>query len=266
MIFSYTQISRYLSCPRSYRHRYIEGWKETELRAQLAFGRAFESALGAYFRGKDCEAVLHEAWAEQRQAALSYGTRDTWDRMLHQGIVLLHLFAQEGRVWVPEPEANLQLKCTRAIDEQDEFVAYVDAIGELDGRRCIIDWKTTTARYTEEPQGLLSLDPQLTCYSWMTGIEEVALVVFVRKSQPEIQYLRATITQEQRSEYLELVRETIKRISAWSFPPHPGVRFPNNGCVSCPYVGLCLSDPELLKNKLFRDRGANLAWLDELSY
>src|SRR5262245_664565 len=102
MIFSYTQISRYLSCTRSYRHRYIEGWHETELRAHLAFGRAFEFALGAYFRGKDSVAALHEAWAEQRHAAMTYGARDTWDRMLHQGIVLLQLFAQEGRVWVAE--------------------------------------------------------------------------------------------------------------------------------------------------------------------
>jgi hypothetical protein len=35
----------------------------------------------------------------------------------------------------------------------------VDAIGELDGLRCIIDWKTTTARYTDNPAGLLALDP-----------------------------------------------------------------------------------------------------------
>ena len=41
------------------------------------------------------------------------------------------------------------------------FVSYIDAIGELDGKRCLIDWKTTTSRYSEEPEGLLSLDPQL---------------------------------------------------------------------------------------------------------
>ena len=36
----------------------------------------------------------------------------------------------------------------------NEFVAYLDAIGELDGKRCLIDWKTTTSRYPEEPEGL----------------------------------------------------------------------------------------------------------------
>jgi hypothetical protein len=58
---------------------------------------------------------------------------------------------------------------------------YLDAIGEIDGVRCLIGWKTTTSRYPEGPEGLLSLDPQLICYSWISGIPEVALVVFVRK-------------------------------------------------------------------------------------
>jgi len=67
-----------------------------------------------------------------------------------------------------------------------DFLAYVDAIGEFDGLRCIIDWKTTTARYSDNPARLLALDPQLICYSWLTGISEVAFVVFVRKHHPEI--------------------------------------------------------------------------------
>ena len=72
----------------------------------------------------------------------------------------------------------------RELPPANQFVAYVDAIGELDGLRCLMDWKTTTSRYTEEPAGLLSLDPQLICYSWITGISEVALVVFVWRHQP----------------------------------------------------------------------------------
>ena len=47
-------------------------------------------------------------------------------------------------------------------------VAYIDAIGQLDGTRCLLEWKTTSSRYPEEPEGLLMLDPQLVCYSWVT--------------------------------------------------------------------------------------------------
>ena len=52
MIFSHTQISQYLRCPRSYRFRYLDGWLEKETRAAMAFGRSFEKALGAYFSKK----------------------------------------------------------------------------------------------------------------------------------------------------------------------------------------------------------------------
>jgi hypothetical protein len=54
----------------------------------------------------------------------------------------------------------------------------------------------------------------LTCYSWLTGISEAALVVFVRKQQPEIQYLRTFISEEQREEYGGVVAATIEQIEA----------------------------------------------------
>ena len=144
-------------------------------------------------------------------------------------------------------------------------MSYVDAIGELDGLRCIMDWKTTTSRYPEEPAGLLSLDPQLLCYSWMTGLSEVALVVFVRKHQPEIQYLKTSISEEQRSEFGQLVEATIGQIEEAQFPSHSGIRFPQNGCVSCTHLGLCLNDKKLIDSNLTLTPGASdLAWLDEL--
>ena len=105
-------------------------------------------------------------------------------------------------------------------------MGYIDAIGYLNGARCVIDWKTTASRYPDQPQGLLALDPQLACYSWLTGEPEVAFVVFVRKRLPEIQYLRSTITEEQRREFGQLVEDTVAQIEAAQFLPHSGIRFP----------------------------------------
>lgn len=48
MPYSYTQIAQYLRCPRSYRHRYLDGWREKETRAAMVFGRCFEKALESY--------------------------------------------------------------------------------------------------------------------------------------------------------------------------------------------------------------------------
>ena len=265
MHFSYTQIVQYLRCPRSYRHRYLDGWREKETRAAMIFGRCFEKALESYFCGGDCGATLHREWGAFRDTPFDYKSGETWDRLVHQGVHLLERFAQNNRFHVANPQQNLQIKVTRELPGANQFIAYVDAIGEIDGHRCLMDWKTTSSRYPEEPAGLLSLDPQLICYSWITGISDVALIVFVRKHQPEIQYLRTSISEEQRSEFGRLVSTTIGQIEAAQFPSHSGIRFPQNGCVSCAYLGLCIDDKRLIDPNLIRTPGAtDFDWLDEL--
>jgi hypothetical protein len=130
---------------------------------------------------------------------------------------LLERFAQDGRVQIRRPRSTQQVQFNRALGSGNNFVSYVDAIGELDGTLCVLEWKTTSARYPEELAGISALDPQLVCYSWMTGIDEVAQVVFVRKRLVEVQYLRATITDEQRQEFATLVEDTVRRIESGLF-------------------------------------------------
>ena len=54
MMYSFTQISQYLRCPRQYRYRYLDGWREKEDKASMMFSTCcFENSLAAYFcRGK----------------------------------------------------------------------------------------------------------------------------------------------------------------------------------------------------------------------
>jgi CRISPR/Cas system-associated exonuclease Cas4 (RecB family) len=266
MIYSYTQISQYLSCPRRYRYRYVDGWREKDTRAAMLFGRAFEQALSAYFLRDDPGAILFREWAAYKNSKLEYSNGTTWDRMLQQGVQLLGRFAQDDRICIRQPKKNLQIKFTRCLPKGNDFVAYVDAIGHLDGTRCLLEWKTTSSRYPEEPRGLLTLDPQLICYSWISGIPDVAQVVFVRKRLVEIQYFRTVITDEQREEFGRLVDDTIRQIESAEFFPHSGVRFPQNPCTSCPYVGLCLGQPNLVETTLVRRPGDDLGLFDELTY
>ena len=264
--YSYTQISQYLRCPRSYRYRYLDGWREKDTRAAMVFGRCFETALGAYFRREDPSAVLFKEWGAFRDTAFEYKKGDSWDRLVHQGVHLLQKFVQDDRVRISRPQENLQVKMLRTLTGSNEFVAYIDALGILDGREYLIDWKTTTARYPEEPEGLLTLDPQLICYSWISGISDVALVVFVRKQLPEIQYLKASITEEQRREFGRLVEATVAQVEAGQFPTHSGIRFPQNACLSCAHLGLCLNDKKMVDVNLIRRPGASdLDWLNELT-
>jgi hypothetical protein len=266
MIYSYTQISQYLSCPRRYRHRYIDGWHEKDVRAAMIFGRAFELALGAYFRREDPGEVLFREWSGCKNRALKFSSHETWDRMLERGIMLLTRFCQDDRVRIAQPHRSLQMKVTRPIG-RNQFIAYIDAIGRLDGTPSILEWKTSSSCYPVQPRGLLALDLQLICYSWITGISEVAQIVFVRKRLVEIQYLRATISEQQREEFGQLVEDTIRRIESSNFPRHSGIRFPQNPCITCPYTGLCLGKKEMVEAALVRRPGAEqLGWLDELAF
>jgi hypothetical protein len=231
----------------------------------MAFGRSFENALGAFFRGEDPAAALFTDWSAYRDAGFEYKKGETWDKLIHQGIHLLGRFAQDFRVRIENPQSDLQIKIVQKLREGTEFLGYVDAIGKLDGEHCIIDWKTTSARYPDTTQGLLALDPQLICYSWLTGISTVAFVVFVRKNVPEIQYLKASISEEQRKEFGRLVDTTINQIETGHFDSHSGIRFPQNGCVNCSHLGLCLGNEQLIAANLIRKAGASdLDWLDEL--
>jgi hypothetical protein len=91
------------------------------------------------------------------------------------------------------------------------------------------------------------------------------MIVFVRKHLPEIQYLKASISEEQRQEFGRVVETTVEQIESGHFASHSGIRFPQNGCVSCPHLGLCLNNQELVAAKLARRAGASeLDWLDEL--
>jgi hypothetical protein len=266
MTYSYTQISQYLTCPRRYRHRYLDGWQEKDVRASMLFGRAFEQAVAALFRHHDPAAVLFDQWAACKNLGLVYSGSDTWDSMFQQGVQLLERFVQDGRVQIRLPESHQQVQFIRTLNSDNSFVAFVDAIGELDGKTCLIEWKTSSARYQEQPAGLPALDPQLICYSWITGIDEVLQVVFVRKRIAEVQYLRATITDQQRADFEALVEDTVRRIESGLFLPHSGIRFPQNPCTTCPFLGVCLNRTDLIETALVRKPGVDLGLFDELGY
>ena len=85
MTYFYTHISQYLGCPRRYRHRYIDGWREKDTRAAMLFGRAFEHAVAARFRREDPAAVLFEQWGVCKNMGLTYAGNDTWPLLCTQG-------------------------------------------------------------------------------------------------------------------------------------------------------------------------------------
>src|SRR5438477_1120958 len=126
MIYSYTQISQYLVCPRRYRHRYLDGWQEKDGRAAMLFGRAFERALAAFLLRQDASAVLFQEWKPCEDQQLGYSDGDAWERMFEQGIQLVDRFCQDDLVRIRQPLRNLQLKFVRSTLVQNVFLSYCD--------------------------------------------------------------------------------------------------------------------------------------------
>src|SRR5437763_5358838 len=131
MVYSYTQISQYLTCPRRYRHRYLDGWQEKDTRSAMLFGRAFERALAAYFLRQDAAAALFQEWKLCQDQKLEYSHGDSWDRMFEQGIQLLDRFCQEDRVRFRQPGCNLQIRLVRRLSGRKDLVAFMLAMGRL---------------------------------------------------------------------------------------------------------------------------------------
>ena len=79
-------------------------------------------------------------------------------------------------------------------------------------------------------------------------------------------YLPAIITEEQRQEFAILVDDTVRRIESGLFLPHSGIRFPQNPCTTCPFIGLCLDKWNLVETALVRKPRVDLGLFDELPF
>ena len=73
-----------------------------------------------------------QGMGERSGSPFEYKKGESWDRLVHQGVHLLERFAQDDRVKILRPEQDLQVKMTRSLPGGNEFVSYLDAIGELD--------------------------------------------------------------------------------------------------------------------------------------
>ena len=220
------------------------------------------------FRREDPGAVLFAEWSACQNQDLHYSNGDSWDRMLQQGIMLLTRFCQDDRIQVRQPRRNLQIKFTRPVADKNDFVAYIDAIGKLDGTRCLLEWKTSfeplpgRTRRTAgsgSAAGLLLLDDWALPKSPRSCSSASAWSRFSTCAPPSpTNSARSSATWS---------KSTIRRIESAEFLPHSGIRFPQNPCSTCPYRGPLSGKAGNGRCHLVRRPGAeNLGWLDELNY
>ena len=250
---SYTQLSTYLQCPLKYKYHYLDGWQERDDKANLIFGRVFQMAVESQFLVPDSVQFFTDQWKGVKDLKLEYASGDSWEKLLEQGEILLNLFREDQRVQIEDGRTDFQVKFRRPLSlTERHFLAYVDAVGWVDGIHGLIEWKTSTQAYPESLGRVLELDPQLVCYSWAAQCQEVSLVNFVRKKQPEIQYLHARIRKRQWKALEQTIGLLASEMEGGYFYPRSGIRYPNNQCLNCAYLGLCLRKRALVEEKLLK--------------
>jgi hypothetical protein len=251
--YSYTQLATYLQCPLKYKYHYLDDWQEREDKASLVFGRVFQMAVESQYLVADSVRFFTERWQQVKDLPLEYGNGDSWEKMLEQGQELLEKFREYPRVLIDDGQSAFQVKYRQQLPlSQKDFLAYIDAFGYVDGIYCLIEWKTSTQCYPEHLGRVIELDPQLVCYSWIAQWQQVCLVNFVRKKQPEIQYLHAKIKKRQWKALAQTIDLLVSEMEARHFYPRSGIRYPNNQCLNCSYLGLCLRQKRLVEENLIK--------------
>lgn len=179
---SYSGSSTFRHCARLYELERIAGWHQKEERAAQFFGTCVETAVrlahaaADLFLGAD---FFEDEWRKYETANVTYSKAEgDWAAGLASGREMLRLYA----IFYPNTgfsDPEFQVKVVKDIDGI-EFMSYLDMIvTRATGTKLILDCKVSGATVPK----LVSLDPQLRSYAWVTGIPDVGFLWFEKNGR-----------------------------------------------------------------------------------
>ncbi len=241
---SFSRLNRYLQCPEQYRLYYIENLRPRLVSANLVFGQVVHQSLAAVFHDKkDPIKTFELIWREAKDYDLDYGQRDSWEKLATIGQRLLEKFlmSEVGRIQnVSAAEKVFELRIT-SLDMP--LVGIIDLVAVLDGKRTVIDFKTSASGF-EEHEAILS--DQLTAYHLAEPqAEQTALCVFVKTKEPKIEWHVANRNGDQLMEFIAKTEYVAREIAAGRFYKRPG-----KWCSWCEFLPVCVKDQTRTKELL----------------
>lgn len=248
---SVSQLKCWQRCPRQYELRYRLGVEPEFTPRALAFGGAFHVALAAHYsarRDGDTIAldglveVFRAAWALQADSDVPLEQTDEPDDAVDRATRMLEVFAAAVAgetsevVAVEEPFAvPLHDPDTGEVLEE-QLTGFIDLVVMEDGRRVIVEHKTSAKRYTVDQ---LTYDVQPTAYALAMrarGWTDIGLryQVVTKTAKPTIQIEDVIRGARDEDDFLRTAVGVLRAIDA-------GVAFPMRGwmCRSCPYRRTC---------------------------
>ena len=244
---SFSRINRYLHCPEQYRLYYIENLQPRYPAASLVFGKVVHKALARLFQtGEDPVPIFREQWQELEETELSYAKRDSWEKFANSGEALLAKFVDEELTRITNVEACEKVFELEVTSLDLPLVGVVDLVAEVDGKRTLVDFKTSGSTYKGHEA---RLSDQLTAYRLSEpSIDQAALCVLVRTKEPGVEWHLVQRSREQVLNYLRKAGLIAQQIQTGWFYKRPGM-----WCAWCDYLPVCLGEDELAELTLVRE-------------
>ena len=192
---SYSGSSEFNDCARRYYLHRVAGWQDREQSAAMEFGKALENAVTEFHKAGEESArkIFLEQWFQfADNKDLKYSKKHVdWENLFLVGQEMIRLYAIKYPHFpytVTDPDKAFQVNLPREVFPGTdlagiELTSYIDLIAKLkpgsydpalDNDNGIFDMKVSSSRCPS----LISLDPQLRTYSWVTGIPTVGFLWF----------------------------------------------------------------------------------------
>lgn len=240
---SYSHISTAYRCGQLYKYLVIDNLKTDQPESgDMKFGTAIHLAIESILTNPkaDYMGLFELFWDLERGHNNKYG-RYTWDDLREQGHTLLARFER------------LHAKKFKAFKMEERLYGRIgnievegtpDFIGDYEGKKSLIDFKTSGSRYNKDK---IKVSEQLYLYTELArqafGFipEQVVYVVFVKGSNPSIQCISEDFNQTRSTRILQNLEkqglEIEQKIKNNSFTRNYGACI--MGEMKCQYFDKC---------------------------
>lgn len=255
--FSYSLASDIDQCGVKTKFSRFQGLAPRIESAALKFGICIEEAIRDHYQFfVDPVSAFKLKWKQYQNFDLKYSKTDgSWETLDSTGSYLMKQFLHEKNdLPIANPEFGVilprDLKQTWYNGTRLEYTA--DCISHTFEGDLLIDFKTSGRAYTEKEDalGYAALDPQLRTGALVSGIRNVAFIVFVKTKTPRIQVSYGTVT-DFLVEQIDLwLKEQYHKLVEGRLHMRSGIRFPNEQCLNCDFLCKCLGREDIAARNL----------------
>jgi hypothetical protein len=176
-----------------------------------------------------------EVWDGLKNIPITYGKKDSWEKLNASGKGLLNKFVEEELPRIKSVKAVEKPFKLDISNLELPIVGVIDLVAEIDDREKIVDFKTAEKSYGVAD---VELSDQVTTYVMAEPTaEELAFCILVKTKEPRIEWHPTKRGPERIAEFLDKAGYAAREIKAGEFYKRSGVH-----CSWCDFLPVCLGD------------------------